>query len=344
MNIQQKKQLLQKFWYNTISYQSLMEGLQTYEHKEIEGYISYIKVGRRSYIVVGDPICSEEDMMQLIHAFRSEILLKKWRILFISISQKVKVIFELMWFWILEIGREALFDIQNFTTLWTEKRNMRNLLRRAEKEDLCIRRIETLRESDKIWIETLNSDWLTTRKTKGFSFLLKLSPFENLDDKILFVAEKDECIVGYISAVPIYGRKWFYFEDIIRSSTAPLGTNQLLLVSAIEFLKEQWYELASLGTSPLGNIDNTTDIQHKKAQTLLRLIYKRANGFYNFKGLYHFKKSMCPSFWDPKFIAFYPPRLRPKVFLAIAKAYNPRGITGIVISRITKLVFPRNKK
>jgi lysylphosphatidylglycerol synthetase-like protein (DUF2156 family) len=54
-----------------------MEGLQTYEHKEIEGYISYIKVGRRSYIVVGDPICSEEDMMQLIHAFRSEILLKK---------------------------------------------------------------------------------------------------------------------------------------------------------------------------------------------------------------------------------------------------------------------------
>ena len=334
-----KKTLLQKYGYNTISYQSLMDWLETFQVDGIEWYISYIKVGRWSYIVVGDPICSDNNIMKLVHSFRTTVLAKRWRILFLSLSEKRREYFEIMWFWVLEIGKEALFDISNFTLEWKEKRDVRNLIRRAKKEGAVIRHITNLSNDDRQKIEELNSDWLTTRKTKWFSFLLKLSPFENLEDKILFVVEQEEKIVWYLSAVPIYGRNGFYFEDIIRSNNSPLGTNQLLVISAVEYLKEQGYDVASLGTSPLWNIDKKNSVKHKKTHAILKLIYKRVHGFYNFKWLYHFKKSLCPSIWEAKYIAFYPPKLRPKVFLAIAKAYNPRGITGIVLSRIIKIVF-----
>lgn len=100
-------------------------------------------------------------------------------------------------------------------------------------------------------MEKLNSDWMSTKKVKGFSFLLKLTPFENFEDKIIFLAEKEGNIVGYLSAVPIYQRNGYYFEDIIRSNDAPLGTNQFLVYSSLEYLKEKGYSIASLGTSPL---------------------------------------------------------------------------------------------
>lgn len=341
MDFSKKRALLKEYWYNTVSYQSLSEWLEIYSHEEIGGYISYTKAGRKDYIVVWDPICDEKDIMNLIQDFRIFILQKKGRILFISVSQKYKRIYEIMGFWVLEIWQEALFDIQNFTLEGKERKDFRNMVRRAEKEGVSIRKIEKMTKIEKKKIELLNSDWLTTRKTKGFSFLLKLTPFENLEDKILFVAEKEGAIVGYISAVPIYGRKGYYFEDIIRSSDAPLGTNQLLVLSALEYLKKQGYEVASLGTAPLWNIEHSDLNTHTKTKKLLTFIYKNVHGFYNFQWLYHFKKNLIPTSWEPKFIAYYPAKLKPRVFLSIAKAYNPRGLKGIVMSWIWKTVFPK---
>ncbi len=321
-----------------------MEGVCMYECEEIEGYISYVKAGKKDYLVIGDPICSENDMMRLIHSFRLHVLSQKGRFIFLSISEKTKELFEMMGFGVLKIGEEALFDIPSFSFEGKEKRSFRNMVRRAEKEGVSIRHITRLTQEEQDKIQNLNSDWLINRKTKGFSFLLKLTPFENFEDKIFFVAELGDKIVGYISAVPIYARKGYYFEDIIRSKDAPLGTNQLLIYSIILFMKEQGYAIASLWTSPLWNIEENSNTDYRKTQKILKLLYNRVNSFYNFKWLYHFKKSLCPSFWEEKYIAFYPQKLRPKVFFAIAKAYNPKGVTGIIVSKISKIVFPMRKK
>jgi phosphatidylglycerol lysyltransferase len=127
-----------------------------------------------------------------------------------------------------------------------ERKDFRNLVRRSQKEGVSVRRIIEITQDEIHNIKKLSFEWLTTRKTKGFSFLLQLSPLENLSDKILFVAEKENQIIGYISAVPIYQRRGFYFEDIIRSQDAPIGTNQFLVYSALSYLKENGYEIASL--------------------------------------------------------------------------------------------------
>jgi phosphatidylglycerol lysyltransferase len=345
-----KKKLLEKYGYNTISYQSLAQWFQTYWDEKIEGYISYIKVDRKNYIVVWDPICSENDMMTLIHNFRRKITEQRWKILFLSVSIKCKNILDVMWFWSLKIGEEWIFDATNFSLEGKERKDFRNLIKRAQKEWVTIRTITNITQQEVQWIEELNLDWLTTRKTKGFSFLLQLSPLENLSDKILFIAELKWQIVWYISAVPIYQRKWFYFEDIIRSTKAPLGTNQFLVYSALSYLKENGYTMASIWTSPLWNIDDADNKLHKKTQRILSFLYKYGHSFYNFKWLYHFKKSLAPNAWESKYISFYPPKLSPNVFFSIARAYNPRGITGIVFSKVIKLFLwkkifiPKKKK
>ncbi len=343
MNTDEKKKILEKYGYNTVSYQSLMEGIQSFNVGSIEGFISYTVV-KKTYIAIGDPLCSENNMFELTHAFRKYVWEKKGYCTFISVSSVFQKKLDIMGFGTLKIGEEAIFEIEKFTLLGKDMSDVRNMIRRAQKEGVSIRRLETP-DINSLWdMEKLNSDWMSTKKVKGFSFLLKLTPFENFEDKIIFLAEKEGNIVGYLSAVPIYQRNGYYFEDIIRSNDAPLGTNQFLVYSSLEYLKEKGYSIASLGTSPLWNIQNEHQDKFRKTQKLLKFIYLHINSFYNFRWLYHFKKNLCPTSWEEKYVAFYPAKLRPRLFLSIAKAYNPKWVTGILVSKIGKTILKRVKK
>lgn len=72
MNTDEKKKILEKYGYNTVSYQSLMEGIQSFNVGSIEGFISYTVV-KKTYIAIGDPLCSENNMFELTHAFRKYV-------------------------------------------------------------------------------------------------------------------------------------------------------------------------------------------------------------------------------------------------------------------------------
>lgn len=334
------KNILKKYGYNTISYQSLIGGLEYFMDDRYEGYIAYKKI-KKTYLAIGDPICKEEDILYLSHSFREFIKKKKWYCSFLSVSEKFQKQLEMLWFGTLKIGEEAIFNLKEFTLQGSKMRNSRNLVSRAEREWIKISIIQELSQKIKTDIDDLNIKWEKTRKVGGFSFLLTLDPFKNFEDKLMLSAYRWEKLVWYISAVPIYNRKWFYFEDIIRSEKAPLWTNHLMVYWLLEYMKQQWYEMASLWTSPLWNIEKRPEERFKKTHRLLKFLYNRVNMFYNFKWLHHFKKSMCPNSWEEKYVAFYPARLRPKLFLSIAKAYNPKGITGIVASKITKEILPK---
>lgn len=339
------KKYLKKYWYNTVSYQSLIWWLEYFTDYKYDWYIAYKKI-KKTYLAIWDPICREQDILYLSHSFREFIKNKKWYCSFISVSEKFQKQLELLWFWTLKIWEEAIFNLNEFTLQGSKMRNSRNLVSRAEREGVKISIIDELTPKIKQDIDDLNLQWEKTRKVSGFSFLLALDPFKNFEDKLMLSAYIEDELVWYISAVPIYNRKWYYFEDIIRAEHAPLWTNHLMVYRLLEHMRSQWYEMASLGTSPLWNIEKRPEERFKKTQRLLKFLYNRINMFYNFKGLHHFKKSMCPNSWEEKYVAFYPARLRPKLFLSIAKAYNPKGITGIIISKITTDILPKkdNKK
>jgi phosphatidylglycerol lysyltransferase len=111
-----------------------------------------------------------------------------------------------------------------------------------------------------------------------------------------------------------------------------------MIYEAVNYLKSKGYSIATLGTSPLGNIVETDNPDHKRVNEALHLIYEHPNGFYNFKTLHEFKDSFNPTHMEDKFICFYPPKLKIRIILAIIKAYNPTGISDMLFSKLKKVM------
>src|SRR5262249_26481293 len=152
--------------------------------------------------------------------------------------------------------------------------------------------------------------------------------------------------VGLLACSPIYARRGWYLEDLIRNPKAERGVSELLVVEALNQLAAEGAKLATLGTSPLAGLrlnknelakDKTAkdsvakesaERQYKQLSRLLNLIYEHLDAFYHFKALHRFKAKFAPSFVDPEYLAFYPPRIRPRMVFALIGVFDPAGFTG----------------
>lgn len=329
------KELLKKYGYNTSSFQLLTSGMNYFVSETgIEGLIGYLALGN-VLVCAGDPLCSDEDFFNFVHEFRSFAKKNRKKCVFLQVSERVEKKFRIMGFGSLKFGEEAVIQLSEYTFEGREKRVVRQHASRAKNAGVEISLLSSKAEENEI--KYLSEDWLDGRKTKGFSFLLGLNPLEEKEEKFIFVAKHEDELVGYLTAVPIYARKGFYFEDVIRSIDAPSGTNQLLIKYAIEFLKEKGFSIVTLGTTPLGNIKDNNTAEHKRINNILMYAYENLNGFYNFKGLYEFKSNFIPSVWEKKYLCFYPEKIKANYFVAIIRAYTGRRLSSLAFSQLKKL-------
>jgi pimeloyl-ACP methyl ester carboxylesterase len=139
-------------------------------------------------------------------------------------------------------------------------------------------------------------------------------------------------------------RQGWYLEDVIRAPDAPVGTNDLLVVEALNLLKLSGARLATLGTSPLakeGVISSRIDNQELTG-VLIRGAFRCFAPFYNFDGLRRFKAKFAPTWWESEYLLF-PRQLTapPYILKAFIQAIAPRDASKQLIREVTgKLSLP----
>ncbi|HWB54759.1 MAG TPA: phosphatidylglycerol lysyltransferase domain-containing protein, partial [Tepidisphaeraceae bacterium] len=141
-------------------------------------------------------------------------------------------------------------------------------------------------------------------------------------DRLLWVAMRHGEPVGFLLASPVRQRNGYLLEQIVRSSSAPNGTAELLIDAAMRCLAELKCTYATLGLVALAKHAH----QHMAENPLwLRAIlaWARAHGcrFYNFQGLEAFRTKLHPQTWEPIFAIANEPTFSPHTLHAVAAAF-----------------------
>lgn len=216
---------------------------------------------------------------------------------------------------------------------------MRAGVNQARRADVRIERYDPAQDQcpqTRREIEQLCQNWINTREVDALGWLLELEPFALSEHKRYFLArEADGRLVGLLACSPIYARRGWYLEDLIRDARAERGVNELMVVEALNQLAAEGARLATLATSPLAGLK--AEGQFKHLSRLLKLIYQHLDAFYHFRALHRFKAKFAPSFVDPEYLAFYPPRIRLRMVFALMSAFDPAGFTGVMASKLRRL-------
>jgi phosphatidylglycerol lysyltransferase len=166
--------------------------------------------------------------------------------------------------------------------------------------------------------ERLVRRWLLSRKMAPMGFLVDVQPFDFPEERRYFVAEREGRVLGFLAAVPVYGRGGWFFEDFLRDPDAPNGTAELLIDAGMRRAAEDGSGYVTLGLAPLAG----------RVPGWLAGVRALSAPLYDFAGLHAFKAKLGPDQWDPIHLAWPPGRYMWRALVDALAAFARGSLVG----------------
>mgnify|MGYP001283972291 CR=1 FL=1 len=305
---------------NTISYFALETGKSFFFSISGKSFISYVLEGDVA-VVAGDPIGPEEEMSSIISQFLSYCQQQDWTTVFWQIRDAHAELYRQAGMHLLKIGEDPVINIDTFTLAGKAMGNVRTSARHAEKSGLRVvfYRGQVSDAEQLAQMEQISREWLARKGGSEMGFSMGCFDVHGDDEQIYALAiDANNHVYGFVSFVPIYGRKGWGIDLMRRSAQVPVGTIELLIVRSMEYLKARGSEVVSLGLAPMSNINHSDETFLDYGIDFLS----------NFVGdlskkssLCNFKKKFQPT-WESRYLVYSSTLKLPKAGWALYRAHQ----------------------
>src|SRR6266850_3294386 len=314
---------------NSTSY-VLLEGAKRYfTSTRVGGFIGYqMKAG--VLVIGGDPVCAVADAPMLLADFLAAS--DGCAVCAYQVTPEFLDAFRQAGFGDIQIGNEAIFNLEQFTLAGGQMELVRAATNKARREGVRIIEHRPFASSAGVLnaeLRGVSDEWLRNKNNREMGFLLGGLGLECSSAKRYFLARSEGGggrVEGFIVCEPIYGRRGYYLDVTRRRMDAVRGTMELLTTEIFHTLHAEGYAIASMGLAPLANMDDPDLKRHPRLTRLMRFAYERVENSYDFKHLYRYKAKYHPHVWERRYLCFLGRRLTPRVLFAtlqVRAAFSP---------------------
>jgi phosphatidylglycerol lysyltransferase len=321
---------LKKYGYQSQSYNILLPDKRYFRSSDgIKGVIPYV-VYAGVALGAGDPVCDSVDFRAFTEEFRRFCRKHHWHCCFQAITERFEPVVRELGFGMIRIGEEAIFDLRVHTWAGGKLKYLRRDVRRAQKSGIQIVEYKPLVTPRPDWeqqMEYLAREWLKFKGSGELSFLIGQLRLEQPGERKFFLALKDDQVEAFVVCLPIYTRNGIYF-DIMRRRRRPVpGTATLLVYETFDMLKDQGYNMTTLGATPLSHEHLQDPRQRGLSEAVMNIVTGQFGIYRRHQQLQGFKDQFGPTSWESRYLAFSPSRFNPLILYVLLKAYNPKGIS-----------------
>jgi phosphatidylglycerol lysyltransferase len=309
---------LRRYGTNSTSY-VLMEGAKRYfTSSRVAGFIGY-QMRAGVAVIGGDPVCEVTDAPALLADF---IVARDRAVCAYQVTPEFLDAFRQAGFGDVQIGNEAIFDLQRFTLAGGQMELVRAATNKARREGIRIIEHHPFAPGSGVInaeLRAVSDEWLRNKNNREMGFLLGGLGLECLTAKRYFIARSEHGngrVEGFIVCEPIYGRRGYYLDATRRRMDAVRGTMELLTTEIFRTLHAEGYAITSMGLAPLANMDDPDLKRHPRLTRLMRFAYEHVENTYDFKHLYRYKAKYHPHAWERRYLCFLGRRLSPRVLFA----------------------------
>lgn len=296
-----------------------------------DGVVAYVVIAGVA-VVAGDPLCAAKDIRDLCSEFLRFCQQNGWRCAFQAVTLRTLEQLQYIGFGFIKIGEEPFFRLGDFSLAGGRFRDLRRDIRRAQSDGMTVVEYSPSRSRNPALdaeMAALSEAWAKQKGSGEFGFLVGTPSLEDPGDRKYFVAMLNGHVEAFCVCTPIYARNGIYFDLLRRKERPVRGTVELLVTESFRLLKEQGYEIATLGTAPLSGEHAADPVQSWFIELAMDIAFHRLGYFYSFKPIYRFKEQFGPDSWEPRYLAYHPARFNPVVIYALLKAYDPGAVRNL---------------
>jgi phosphatidylglycerol lysyltransferase len=335
--------LVRRFGANSTSY-VLLEGPKKYfTSTNVDGFIAYQLSGGVA-VIGGDPVCDPGDAAELLKEFIDAM--GKRKVCAYQVSPMMLDAFQHHGFDGVQIGKEAFFDLKQFTLAGGAMELVRAATNKARREGVVVTEHDPFAPGAgpvNSEILEISEEWLREKGDREMGFLLGGLGLDHKSEKRYFIARSGHGsgrIEGLIVCEPIFARRGYYLDVTRRRSDAIRGTMELLTSEIFRQLAAEGYETASMGLAPLASLDDPKLAEHPRLTNLMRFLYEHVDRTYDFKHLYRYKAKYRPHAWERRYLCFRP-GICPRILYATLQVRDAFSLRELFRHRSSQLVPSR---
>ena len=323
--------------WNATAYQILNPGIAHWFSASGDAVVGFVEhAGTR--VVAGAPVCAEERLAGVVAEFGAAAANAGKRVCYFGAGDRLERALVPSGAWsAASLGAQPSWDPARWDAIVGRRASLRAQLHRARNKHVRVSERERLSERERDSLRECLGEWLTGRGLPPLHFLVEPDTLAHLEDRRLFVATREERVVGFLVASPVPARFGWLIEQIIRGRGAPNGTAELLVDAAMRALAASGSRYVTLGLSPLSR---HTSFEPRRMPIWLRLTLRwvraHARRFYDFEGLDRFKSKFAPDEWEDIVALADAPRFPARALWAIAAAFSQGSPVALVARALVR--------
>ena len=324
MQHERARSLVKKYGQNPTSYLALENDKHLYFGTKVEGVIAYGIVGK-VVIICGDPICAQDDFLNLLKEFKSWYEEYSFQCIFLGTTDVFIKQYMMLGYRHLSYGEEARFHLASYQLSGKQMRKMRERINHANEAGLTTHEYKFKESRDPAIEEEFHSiseHWLQSKNNVQLKFTIGSVGLENPMDRRYFYARNTEGrIIAFHVFTPFAGMNGYTAEITQRLPEAPRSVTEKINYEAFMKFKDEGVEWGSLGLAPLANIR-----KQGEKHNVFSLVYEIGNRFFGFKTLHQAKRKYNPTMWVPGYCMISTKNITPRMMYAIFRIQNPGNI------------------
>jgi phosphatidylglycerol lysyltransferase len=148
-------------------------------------------------------------------------------------------------------------------------------------------------------LEAVSESWLHELHEKEMAFTEGVFDRSMFEKQVLITVEDaDEHIYAFLNIIPDDVTGEAAYDLIRKTSHAPVGVMDMLLVRTMLYFKEKGFKSVNLGMAPLSGIEGKSFTERT-----VRFAYENLKSLGHFKGLRKYKEKFS-SRWEQKFLIY----------------------------------------
>ncbi|MGH7742617.1 MAG: bifunctional lysylphosphatidylglycerol flippase/synthetase MprF, partial [Candidatus Eiseniibacteriota bacterium] len=343
--VERVAQLVHEYGDNSVSAFALAPETDYFFSSNRRAVIAY-RFQSDTLLVVGDPIGPEEEIQPLLREFAAHCRERDWQFAFFQARPERLPDYRKLGWRAIHIGEDPLLWTDRFTLEGSSVGELRRMVRKLERQGLEARMFvpgenpfDPARESALLeQLREISNDWMRARHGGEKGFCMGRFDPHTLHDSWLAVAWNParSRAEAFATWVPIPARQGWAVDMMRRRSDAPTGATEFLVVKSVDFARLRGDRVMSLSLAGLARVPDSPAAPTAEDDSGAAAADGGATGddraraflmetlarYYDFKGLFRWKKKFNPVFEDRYLV--YPEALAlPRVARALIRAQTP---------------------
>ncbi len=292
--------LLAQYGKSAVDYFKISKDKLLFFSELYEAFLAY-RVANGFAIVLEEPVCEEEHKPEVLEEFYAVCRKMGLKVAFYRVGQNSILWFDQLGKKKILIGQEAILDAGNFTMEGRNNKSLRNGMNSLQKKGI-VTEIKKAPHSEALvsTLKSVSDEWLIQFDKEEQVFSQGMFEEKEIAGQDVIICKNAENnIVAFLNIIPDYAPDECTYDLIRKTTEAPGGCMDALIIKMVEYAVERNIRYINLGLVPMTGITQP----NSPAEQIIKYAGERFRRFRHYQGLRDFKEKFA-TLWDDKFLVY----------------------------------------